>query len=307
MAEERSRGTKRAAQLERAHAELTEAYQAIVASDGWVAYLEMMAMLPSYSPGNVARIMAARPSATMVASLTTWNRLGRTVRKGERGIGIVVPRRRKRDEDDPGSLAGFGIGYCFDVSQTEGDPLPEAARPELATGHVDDTLMDRVVALIERHGFTVRRAPLESANGETRFVSKQVVLGDHLVGRGSLKTALHELAHVLLHEGDRSDQAKKEVEAESVAWLCVRQLLGPAGGDEVLAYSGPYLAHWAKGDPDLVARTASVVRTTAAKIVEALEQTDGTEERPSAATVGPGDDGAVAADGRGTVHDASAR
>ena len=120
----------------------------------------------------------------------------------------------------------------------------------------DESIAIVITAALEAEGFSVSVAPLDGANGETRWHSRQVVISDRLVGRGRCKTALHELAHCQLHRYDRSALATKEVEAESVAWLCVRHLLGEASADEVLGYTGPYLASWSQGNPALVEATA---------------------------------------------------
>jgi len=101
---------------------------AILEGDGFAAYLKTMAKLPHYSFGNVLLIHAQHPAPTMVAGYRRWQSLGRQVRKGERGIKILVPYRRKiaQDEDSdetPGermAVRGFGVGTVFDVSSTEG-------------------------------------------------------------------------------------------------------------------------------------------------------------------------------------------
>ena len=80
--------------------------------------------------------MAQRPEATLVNSYERWTQLGRQVRKGEHGIKIFYPKHRVIEAEDEGTgekrkrlmLTGFGIGNVFDVSQTEGDPLPEPPR-----------------------------------------------------------------------------------------------------------------------------------------------------------------------------------
>ena len=269
---------QREALMAQAHEELMAAYRGLIESDGWLAYLEKMALLLNYSAGNVLRILTARPSATRVASIGTWNRLGRRVRKGEKGIPIIVPMRfRVEAKLADGSvrqdqeLRGFRIGHCWDISQTEGEPLSDLAEPVVATGDAPEQVWNGIVELIEAEGFSVSVAPLDGANGETRWHSRQVIISDRLVGRGRCKTALHELAHCQLHRYDPSALATKEVEAESVAWLCVRYLLGEASADEVLGYTGPYLASWSQGDPALVEATAVKVRASALHILDSFE------------------------------------
>src|SRR5436190_638308 len=92
-----------------------------------------------YSWGNVLLINSQRPDATRVAGFHTWHDVGRSVKKGEKGIMILAPvlvkqkdqTRAARQEAKTAEmfrLAGFRTAYVFDVSQTEGKPLPEFAK-----------------------------------------------------------------------------------------------------------------------------------------------------------------------------------
>src|SRR4051794_33956420 len=101
-------------------------------SEGFAAYLRTMARFPAYSARNVALIHLQRPDATYVAGYCAWQALGRQVRRGERGIRILVPYRHAATPDDgeetaderATTITGFGVGTVFDIAQTDGDPLP---------------------------------------------------------------------------------------------------------------------------------------------------------------------------------------
>jgi hypothetical protein len=86
-------------------------------------------------------ILMQRPDAIRVAGFHAWKDLGRSVKKGEKGIGILAPmaitQAPTADDPDPSSKLRFRLVYVFDVSQTEGEPLPEAPITHL-TGN-DDT------------------------------------------------------------------------------------------------------------------------------------------------------------------------
>ena len=105
-------------------------------------WLAVQARFHNYSWGNTMLIMLQKPDATKVAGFCTWKKQKRRVRKGERGILIWVPCLNKKkterldNEDEPvitQSLSGFRIGYVWDVSQTEGDELPELKYTEQPT------------------------------------------------------------------------------------------------------------------------------------------------------------------------------
>ncbi|MBL7223183.1 MAG: DUF1738 domain-containing protein, partial [Candidatus Brocadiae bacterium] len=125
-------------------------------------YLAMLARFHRYSLGNVLLIGWQRPDATRVAGFHTWKRLGRHVKRGERGIRILAPivrRRRKRgedeerQEDDDGDkteeeIAAFRSVAVFDLAQTKGRPLEEFARTAGNPGEY----AERLRQFIERRG-----------------------------------------------------------------------------------------------------------------------------------------------------------
>ncbi len=99
----------------------------ILSSEGFAAYLSTMARFHSYSSSNIALILTQAPEATRVAGYKKWQELGRQVRKGENGIVILVPHKRRLNRDNQDvdehkeeeittertvftSVSGFGIG-----------------------------------------------------------------------------------------------------------------------------------------------------------------------------------------------------
>lgn len=101
------------------------------------AYRKAMGRLHRYSVGNAILTQLQKPSATRVAGFRAWQRLGRHVKKGEHGIAIMAPvvyHRKARPDDndndedaDDETVSTFKTAYVFDISQTEGKPLPEFA------------------------------------------------------------------------------------------------------------------------------------------------------------------------------------
>src|SRR4051812_1108450 len=105
-----------------------------------------------YSWRNVLLILAQRPDARRVAGYRTWQSLGRQVRKDEKGVGVIAPvsyRTTTEDEgvggDEPSAgerrIRGWKIEHVFDISQTEGEPLPDVA-PVLVEGEGPAGLWD---------------------------------------------------------------------------------------------------------------------------------------------------------------------
>lgn len=259
--------------LEQLHAGIDQ----LRTSDDWTRWLNVATSFHRYSFNNVVLIYCQRPDATTVAGYQAWRRLGRQVRKGEHGIKILAPHRRKRTETDEITgetttvtrLTGFGVATVFDITQTEGPDLPDAG-PRRLEGDAPGMLRHQLAALIRAQGFTYAVAELprghETANGVTDFTRRTVTVRPDLAKAQEAKTCAHELAHVLLHAGlTNEDRARAEVEAESVAYI----VLG-AHGIDAGTYSLPYVTAWSHGDPDLVAETGTRVLLTARQILDDL-------------------------------------
>jgi hypothetical protein len=253
-------------QLTQAHEQLTQAVEQITSGSDWRRMLEIAHQLHSYSASNIMLILAQRPDATRVAGYRTWQRLGRQVQRGEKGIMILAPllyRRRPVDRDDDTErpelaciLRGFTVVHVWDESQTTGDPLPDV-RPVLLAGGDDIGLWDRLAARVSAAGFSLERGECGQANGLTDFAQRAVRVRDDVDDVQAAKTLAHELAHVLLHDGTEyavGCRGRSEVEAESVAFL-VTTAFGIDAGD----YSFPYVARWSGGDTGTVRDTADRV------------------------------------------------
>ena len=122
--------------VELAYEELAKALMA-GKSETLIEYLKMCSRFHHYSFGNCILIYFQKPDATQVAGFNKWRELNRFVRKGEKGIAILAPMTRKRviEEERDGkteaqevrALSGFRVVFVFDVTQTDGEPLPEFA------------------------------------------------------------------------------------------------------------------------------------------------------------------------------------
>jgi hypothetical protein len=119
------------------------------------------------------------------------------------------------------------------------------------------------------------------AKGIMKFVERVVIVRDDLSPQQALKTQIHELAHVLMHDPTLGENGGKlrehvEVEAESVAYVVCDAL-----GVDSAEYSTPYVASWAGGDPERIQETAQSVLTTGRKIVTGIEAELGVDLRPN--------------------------
>jgi N-terminal domain of anti-restriction factor ArdC len=248
---------------------------AILDSESFAAYLRTMARLPHYSFGNLVLIHTQHPTPTMVAGYRRWQELGRPVKKGERGIKILVPYKRKitQDEDsvdDAGDrvvVRGFGLGTVFDVSQTEGDPLPEPPRAEVIDGASD--LGMRLFAdlwdYLETNGISVSREHTEPANGYFQPATNHVGIGYHIDSDQATKTLTHETAHVVAGHTLGMESRDVETVAESAAYVVLARY-----GLDSASYSFPYIARWAQ-DRTILKRNLDTVQHVSSAIVFDIE------------------------------------
>ena len=256
------------------HDSLTAQVEALVSGEDWARFLTVASRFHRYSANNVWLIMAQRPDATRVAGYRSWQRLGRQVNKGAKGIAILAPcvyRRRPVDETDPSEnaavarvLRGFTVVHVFDQADTTGEALPDVA-PVLLEG--DGALWDALATQVGAAGYSVARGECAPANGRTDFRDRSVVVAEHLSGRQADKTLRHELGHVLHHDESRvtTDRDLAEIEAESVAFIVLNAL-----GIDSASHSLPYVALWAAGDVERIRRTAERVVTTAQAVLAAM-------------------------------------
>ncbi len=272
---------QRRERIRQAHEQLTESVARLMTADGWRAAMERRAWLRRYSLSNVMMILHQCPGATDVRPLRQWNAAGRHVRKGEHAIKIWAPSIRKPDpasqpdDTEPGDTAEtitvrFILVNVFDVSQTDGAPLPKVTLadycPELLSGDAPGWLWDAVAAEVRALGYTIERGDCDGANARVTWATRTVRVRDDVDGAQAAKSLIHEFAHILCDHEHRPDAPRplREVEAESVA--CI---VATACGLDTLPYSVPYVAGWAK-DLDIATRSAERIYAVADTILARL-------------------------------------
>jgi antirestriction protein ArdC len=246
---------------------LEDAVGAIQDSDSFRQWLDVTSRFHHYSLGNQLLIAFQRPDATYVAGFHAWLKLGRHVLKGEKGIAIMVPHVRTRKDEDGGEekrhVSGFGTGYVFDVSQTDGAPLPELDVPVLE-GDEGRELWDGLNRFAEKEGVSVSIVRPEELPSETMGYyapsTKRIVVADHSQ-RQKTKTLAHELGH---HVARLDTRAENECVAEGIAYsVCAH--FGIDTGER----SFPYVASWAK-DKEMLRSVLSTIHTASGTIIDGI-------------------------------------
>jgi hypothetical protein len=275
-------GTKRCEKSQQlADAALDQLAKALDAghSEALKAWLTATSRFHRYSWTNVMLIAFQKPDATHVAGFNTWRKqFKRFVKRGEKGIMIMAPVTLRignaEEQRDDGTVESKDIHrivnvkpvYVFDVSQTEGEPLPEFAK---VTGEPAD-YVERLKAFIQSRGIALEYADaLGGAMGSSHGGRIQILSGQ--TGAAEFSVLAHEYAHEALHRGERRTETSKtvrETEAEAVAFVVCQAI----GLDSSTA-SSDYIQLY-RGDKDTLAESLQYVRNVSAEILEALETTE---------------------------------
>lgn len=255
---------------------LEEGVRAVFESDRYKAYLDFMGKFYDYSANNCALIYMQKPDATLVAGYNTWlNKLKRQVRKGEKAIKILAPMPHKKEvADDDGNVeevkwTTFRAVNVFDISQTDGDEVPNILT-KLTGGYEDYESVLKGLKSVA--GVPITIEPINgAANGFFSPSEAKIVLKEGLSEAQTIKTAVHEVAHSILHKKDgEEEQASrntKEVQAESVAYIVCNWL-----GLDTAEYSFGYVAGWSRDkEAKELLECADVIKKTARQIIDGLK------------------------------------
>ena len=264
------------------------------------AYLRTMSHFHHYSVNNQMLIFSQCPHATLVAGYQKWqNQFSRHVLRGEKGISILAPTPYKikveKEKLDPDTklplldadgntiteekevqIPMFRPVKVFDVSQTDGKPLPERVQSPVAelTGNVEhyEAFME---ALRRISPVPIEMKPLSNDLDGFFSPSKQsITLRAGMSEVQTVCAAVHEIAHSKLHDyakqpnSQPKDSNTEEIEAESIAYTVCAYF-----GIETSANSFGYVATWSK-DKDLKAFKDSLdtIRKTSSELISGVEQ-----------------------------------
>ncbi len=252
--------------LERLHAGVAE----LLDSQVWQDALKFKAKFHSYSFNNALLIYLQRPDATLVAGYRRWQELGRQVKKGETSLAILAPIVCKVADEGSDErerrVVGFRSARVFDVSQTDGEPLPEL--PGLTVLEADSEAIREVLVRAEAFaaakGLPVYYRELrEGVFGSFSVTKRAITVRADLPPLQTLKTLIHELAHALLHAEPKKGEQRHlcELEAESCAFLVLHEL-----GLDTSRYTFPYLASWTDHPDELLVAGEKASRAAAGMV-----------------------------------------
>ena len=279
---------------------LEEGLKELFESEKYKTYLSTMSKFHNYSFNNTLLIAMQKPEATLVAGYKAWQKnFERHVNKGEKAIRILAPApykiKEERDKLDPVTgemmfdengmpqkeqvevtIPAFRAVSVFDVSQTDGKPIPKLEAQELLS--TVEGYEDFVQALMN-----VAPVPIgfEDIPGDSKGYfhteEKRIAVQENMSESQTLKTMVHEVAHSMLHnkeinrddlmEAPVKDRNTKEVEAESVAYTVCQHF-----GIDTSDYSFGYIAGWSSGkDMKELKSSLDTIRKTASELITGIE------------------------------------
>lgn len=243
-------------------------------SEAYRAYLRVASKFHTYSVNNVMLILRQKPDATCIAGYRAWQeKFHRHVKKGEKAIKIIAPIVQKKNEDDEGSeeqiIKAFKIISVFDVSQTEGESLPEFPIYKLS-GDFDNFIIFRD-AIVKIAGCPVKFKKIGGAeNGHYNLIEQEIVISNELSQEQTIKTMIHELVHARLHSLMRTtecDVVQDELEAESIAYVVCSHF-----NLDTSDYSFGYLVNWgSKQTSARLTKSLTTIQQTASTIIDEIE------------------------------------
>ena len=279
---------------------LEEGLKELFESEKYKSYLTTMSKFHNYSFNNTLLIAMQKPEATLVAGYQAWQKnFNRHVNKGERGIRILAPApykiKEERDKLDPVTgevmldkdgtpqteeveikIPAFRAVSVFDVSQTDGEPLPELEAKELLS--TVEGYEDFINAITY-----VAHAPIGfedipgASKGYFNIEKNRIAVQEGMSESQTLKTMVHETAHSMLHNKEvnkedilapAKDRNTKEVEAESIAFTVYNYF-----SIDTSDYSVGYIAGWSNGkDMKELKSSLDTIRRTASELITGIEE-----------------------------------
>ena len=212
--------------------------QDLFQSDKYAQYLRTMSRFHKYSVNNTMLIYMQKPDATLVAGFNKWrDQFERNVMKGEKGIKIIAPtpfkkkiEQEKRDpdtnlpmldadgkviiEEKEIKIPMFKPVTVFDVSQTDGKPLPQLASD--LTGNVQnyEVFME---ALRRASPVPIEIIPIrDGSDGYFSLDDQKIAIREGMSEVQTVSAVVHEIGHAKLHNQKKIEEPKDATKYQEV-------------------------------------------------------------------------------------------
>lgn len=260
---------------------------AINTDEDWLKYLSFQSQFYNYSFRNTMLIYLQNPEASFVKGYKAWNKLGRYVKKGAKGLAILAPCYRKVEDfkepdneseyqDSEGEkvtkkvISGFRAAYVFDIADTDGSDeyLPVLVKGLAGNSGQEKEIYEKLKAFIATE-HPVQEVTGTASKGSYNLETGVICVRSDVEYLQKIKTILHEYAHSIdfaMHPGQDISRNRRELVAESVAFVVSLRL-----GLDTSRYSMGYIKSWLK-DKDELKIVADAVQKVAARIINNLAE-----------------------------------
>ena len=279
---------------------IDEKIDALINSNDWKEYLKFASAQYRYSWNNQFLIWFQSSvrgfEATYVRGYKQWEAIDRTVKKGEKAMYVLAPMLAHRcmqkgceakakyfrggriyicEKDSNHKVGKFLVGFkdvpVFDISQTEGEDIPQVTLKDKCE-NAKPEIWEALVSLAESYDFKVIVGNAKGAEGYCSHDKKEIVISSNADFGYQVKILAHEVGHLLMHK-DITDyqqqRARYETEAEGVAWV-VCEALGVHSDED--NYSFGYIATWGKDNTkQLVKKSLQTITKTSQTILDYVE------------------------------------
>lgn len=256
---------------------IKEAYNGIKLirnSEDYKRWLNFYDGFHQYSFRNTMLIYMQNPSASLCAGFNTWKNKKRYVKAGEKGLKILAPitetvLREAPVLDDDGKpildengkeqtkkvkekvfTNKFYVTSTFDISQTEGEPIPELSYSGTSEKVENYSALKKVLEEIAPFPVEYTDELQEGCDGRCSYTAEQIYIRNDMEEAKTVEVLIHEIGHAYMHDKTRFEEAKehlkvisdrdsREIQAESLSYIVTHKL-----GLDTSGFSFPYIAAW---------------------------------------------------------------
>ena len=262
---------------------MEQSLEAIHTNEDWLQFLVFQSKFYQYSFRNTMLIYAQNPEASYVKGFKAWNKLGRYVKKGSKGLAILAPcfvkveekeseaqeKSAKKTEEEKRVLSGFKVTYVFDIADTAGseDQLPVLVRGLSGNSEQEQELYEKLKDVIGKE-HKIQEIVATAAKGWFDLTTGIIAVREDMDYLQKIKTLLHEYAHAVdftMHpDSEEISRNKRELIAESVAFVVSSRL-----GLDTSSYSVGYVQSWLQ-DKNELKQVADNIQKVSATILNKL-------------------------------------
>ena len=263
-------------------------------SKAYKDYLDVMKKFHNYSFNNQMLIYMQKSNATLIKGYVGWKKdFERSIKKGEKAIYIFSPYEVKvsvevvkKDEkgnpikDKNGneiteiqkqlqSAVRFKLTPVFDISQTEGKEIDELNLfKELKFNVENFDSFFKAIEEISPVPIQIKLIENSQLKGFYSLKENEITIKENMSQAHTIKTAIHEVTHAMLHTKEKIDERTREVQAESIAYVVCSYF-----SIDTSEYSFPYLANWSKGkEMEELKNSLDIIQKTSSKIINKMEE-----------------------------------